>query len=59
MKVPIRLIEMIVSNGSSGWGPFEEATFWAHPVPAQQTAIRSGPPVARGGHGGLAPALLA
>ena len=34
---------MIVSNGSSGWGPFDEATFCAQPVPAQQTAIRSGP----------------
>src|SRR5690348_9074735 len=31
---------MIVSNGISGCGPLEPATFCAQPVPAQQTAIR-------------------
>ena len=43
LKVPIRLIETIVSNGISGCGPFEPATFCAQPVPAQQTAIRRPP----------------
>ena len=46
LKVPIRLIAMIVSNGSSGCGPFEPATFWAQPVPAQQTAMRRPPSTA-------------
>src|SRR5579871_3549410 len=34
---------MIVSNGRSGCGPLEPATFCAQPVPAQQTAMRSAP----------------
>ena len=34
---------MIVSNGISGCGPLEQATFCAQPVPAQQTAMRSPP----------------
>ena len=50
---------MIVSNGSSGWGPFEEETFWAQPVPAQQTAIRSGPAAPAAADGGLHRVLVA
>src|SRR5664280_3807894 len=46
LKVPIRLMEMIVSNGISGCGPLEPATFCAQPVPAQQTAMRRGPAAA-------------
>ena len=37
---------MIVSNGSSGCGPFEPATFCAQPVPAQHTEMRSPPSAA-------------
>jgi hypothetical protein len=43
LKVPIRLIAMIVSNGSNGCGPLEPATFCAQPVPAQQMAMRRPP----------------
>ena len=39
---------MIVSNGISGCGPFEPATFCAQPVPAQQTAMRRPPSALRG-----------
>src|SRR5271166_5961701 len=34
---------MITSNGISGCGPFEPATFCAQPVPAQHTAMRNPP----------------
>ena len=48
MNVPIRLIEMIVSNGISGCGPLEPATFCAQPVPAQRDRDAQ-PAVDRGG----------
>ncbi len=44
LKVPIRLIWMIVSNGISGCGPLEPAIFCAQPVPAQQIEMRRPPP---------------
>src|ERR1700722_128442 len=46
LNVPIRLIEMMISNGISGCGPFEPATFCAQPVPAHATAMRTPPSAA-------------
>ena len=42
MKVPIRLTRMTVSNGSSAWAPRLPTTRPAQPIPAHETAIRSG-----------------
>ena len=43
LKVPIRLTEITVSNGSSACAPRRPATRSAQPIPAQQIAIRSPP----------------
>src|SRR3954467_9122892 len=43
LNVPIRLIAMMTWNGSRSCGPLLPVVRWAHPVPAQQTEIRSPP----------------
>ena len=44
LKVPIRLIPMMVSKGMRSCGPRLPAIFCAQPVPAQHTQMRSPPP---------------